>query len=61
MTLAQRFIDSVFADPSILDDLPYPEVVAVFLPHDDPALAEANARRGEAMRRAGAPVRFFKV
>lgn len=58
--LVQRFVNAVFADPSLLDDVSE-EINVVLIPTDDPELAEINLQGGIAMRNAGKPVRFVYV
>ncbi len=49
------FLQSVLADPSILDEIP-DEASVFLLPDDDPELAEANRRGAERARQRGRPV-----
>jgi len=58
--LVRRFIDAVFDDPSITDGIPE-EANVILLPADDPELAAANRRGGEAMQAAGKAVRFIEL
>jgi hypothetical protein len=58
--LAPRFIDMIFADPSLLDAIPA-EANVIFLPHDDPELAARHRAAGERMRAAGHLVHFVEV
>ena len=50
-----EFLQSILADPSILDEIP--EGAAVYLlPDDDPELVEANLKGAERSRQRGYPV-----
>lgn len=50
-----EFLQSILADPSILDEIP--EGAAVYLlPDDDPELVEANLKGAERSRQRGHPV-----
>ena len=50
-----KFLQSILADPTILDEIP--EGAGVFLlPDDDPELAEANRRGAERARQRGHPI-----
>lgn len=60
LDLAKRFINAIFDDPSLLDDIPEGANV-IFLPHDDPDLAERNRAAGLRMRAAGHLVHFAHV
>jgi hypothetical protein len=60
LDLAARWVRMIFLDPTLLDQIPEGANV-VFLPEDDPELAEANRRGGEAMRRAGKTVSFIPL
>ncbi len=50
-----EFLQSILADPSILDEIP-DEASLFLLPDDDPELAEANRRSAERARQRGRPV-----
>ncbi len=58
--LVRRFVDALFTDPSITDDIPEGASV-VLLPEDDSELADAHRRWGEAMEDAGKTVRFIAL
>ena len=60
LRLAKRFVTMLFDDPSIADDIPA-EAYVVFLPDDDPDLAERHAAAGERMKAAGQIVHFVRV
>lgn len=60
LALAERFVAAFLADLSLLDAIPDGATV-VFLPDDDPELAELNRSGGEAMREAGHLVHFQPV
>lgn len=55
MEWMHEFLQSILADPDILDEIP--EGAGVFLlPDDDPELAEANLKGAERSRQRGYPV-----
>lgn len=50
-----EFLQSILADPSILDEIP-DEASVFLLPDDDPELAEANLKGAERARQRGHPI-----
>lgn len=58
LALIRRFVAALVDDPSITDGIPEGASV-VLLPDDDPELADAHRRWGEAMMAAGKTVRFI--
>ena len=58
--LAGRFIDSLFDNPALLDEIPDGASV-VILPDDDPRLARMNEEAGRRMQASGKTVRFFRL
>lgn len=50
-----EFLQSILADPSILDEIPEGATVYL-LPDDDPGLVEANLKGAERARQRGYPV-----
>jgi uncharacterized protein DUF5647 len=60
LTLVQRFVSAVFADPAMLDDIPDGATV-ILLPRDDPDAAAVKLEAGRAMKEAGNSVRIIPI
>lgn len=55
LDLFARFMELVFDDPSILDEIPA-QATLFLLPEDDPELAAVNRRGADQLARKGRPI-----
>jgi hypothetical protein len=60
LSLVQRFVSAVFADPTLLDEIQDGATV-ILIPRDDPKAAAEKIEASRAMTEAGVPVQIIPI